>query len=139
MALQPLPVVGLPHKTPPFIRICRLKSGNVCYLLVQNLLSTSLPSKNLKMKVYRTIILHVVLYGCETWSITLRKERRLRVFEHRVLRRIFEPKREQVTGKWRKLHNDQLNDLYCSPSIVRVIKLYCGYSDERSNSCRDGV
>ena len=64
----------------------------------------------------------VVLYGCETWSLTLREERRLRVFENRVLRRIFEPKRDEVTGEWRKLQNAELSDLYCSPNIVRVIK-----------------
>ena len=64
-----------------------------------------------------------VLYGCETWSQTLREERRLRVFENRVLMRIFGPRRDEVTGKGRKLHNKELNDLYCSPSIFRVIKL----------------
>ena len=66
--------------------------------------------------------MHVVLYGCETWSLTLREERRLRVFESRVLRKIFRPKRDEVTGEWRKLHNEELNDLYSSPNIVRVIK-----------------
>ena len=100
----------------------RLKSGNACYHSVQNLLSSSLLSKNLKIKIYRTIILPVVLYGCETWSLTLREERRLRVFENRVLRRIFEPKRDEVTGEWRKLHNEDLNNLYSSPNILRVIK-----------------
>ena len=64
----------------------------------------------------------VVLYGCETWSLTLREERRLRVFENRVLRRVFGPKRDEVTGERRKLHNDELSDLYCSPNIVRVLK-----------------
>ena len=68
------------------------------------------------------IILPVVLYGCETWSLSLREERRLRVFENRVLRRIFGPKRDEVTGEWRKLHNEELNNLYSSPNIVRVIK-----------------
>jgi hypothetical protein len=64
----------------------------------------------------------VVLYGCETWSLTLREEHRLRVFENRVLRRIFRPKRDEVTGEWRKLHKEQLRDLYSSPSIIRTIK-----------------
>jgi len=67
---------------------------------VQNLSSSSLLSKNLKIKIYRTIILPVVLYGCETWSLTLREERRMRVFENRFLRRIFGPKRDEVTGEW---------------------------------------
>jgi len=89
----------------------RLKLGNACYYSVQNLLSSSLISKNLKIKIYRTIILPVVLYGCETWSLTLREERRLRVFENRVLR-VFGPKRDEVTGEWRKLHNEELSDLY---------------------------
>jgi len=79
-------------------------------------------SKNLKIKIYRIIILPVILYGCETCSLTLREERRLRVLENRVLRRIFGPKRYEVTGKWRKLHNEELNDFYSSPNIVRVIK-----------------
>ena len=74
-------------------------------------------AKNLKIKIYSTIIFPVVLYECETCSLTLREECRLRVFETRVLRRIFEPKRDDVTGEWRKLHNEELNDLYCSPSI----------------------
>ena len=71
---------------------------------------------------YRTIILPVVLYGCETWSLTLREERRLRVFDSRVLRRIFGPKRDGVTGEWRRLHNEELNDMYCSPTIFRLTK-----------------
>jgi len=62
--------------------------------------------KKLKIKIYRTLILPVVLYGCETWSLTLREERRLRVFENRVLRRVFGPKRDEITGEWRKLHNE---------------------------------
>jgi len=85
-------------------------------------LSSSLLSKNLKIKIYRTVILPVVLYGCETWSLTLREERKLRLLENRVLRRIFGPKRDEVTGEWRKLHNEELNDLYSSPNIMRVIK-----------------
>jgi len=101
----------------------RLKLGNACYYLVQNLLSSSLLSKNLKLKVYRIIILPIVLYGCETWSLTLREERRLRVFEKRMLRRVFGPKRDEVTGRWRKLHNEELSDLYSLPNIVWVVKL----------------
>jgi hypothetical protein len=77
-------------------------------------------SKNLKIEIYSTIIVPF-LYGCETWSLTLREERRLRVFENRVLR-IFGPKRDEVTGEWRKLHNEELNNLYSLLSIVRVIK-----------------
>jgi hypothetical protein len=79
-------------------------------------------SKNLKIKIYRTIILPVVLYGCETWSLTMRDERRPRVFENRVLWIIFGPKRDEVTGEWRKLHNEEIHDLCSSPHIVRVIK-----------------
>jgi hypothetical protein len=80
-----------------------------------------LVSENKKTKVHRTVILPVVLYGCETWSLILREERRLRVLENRVLRRIFGPKRDEVTGEWRRLHNEELYDLYSSPNI-RVIK-----------------
>jgi hypothetical protein len=80
-------------------------------------------SKNLKIRIYKTIILPVVLYGCETWFLTLREEHRLGVFENRVLRRIFGPERDDVTGEWRKLHNEDLHDLYSSPSIIRVGKL----------------
>jgi len=100
----------------------RLRSGNACYHSVQNLLSSRLLSKNLKIKIYRTIILPVVLDGRETWSLTLREERKLRVSENMVLRRIFGPRRDEVTGEWRRLHKEELNDLYCSPNIVRVIK-----------------
>jgi hypothetical protein len=73
------------------------------------------------MRIYKTIILPVVLYGCETWSLTLREEHRLTVFENKVLR-IFGPKRDEVMGGWRKLHNEELRDLYSSPSIIRIIK-----------------
>jgi len=72
----------------------------------------------MKTKIYRI----VNLYGCETWLLTLREEHRLGMYKNRVLRRIFEPKRDKVTGEWRKLHNEELNDLYCSHSIVRVIE-----------------
>ena len=78
--------------------------------------------KNFSVTLHRTIILPVVLYGCETWQLTLREEHRLRLFENRVLSRIFRPKREDLTGDWRKLHNEEHNDLYSSPNIVRVIK-----------------
>jgi len=77
-------------------------------------------SKNLKIKKYRTIILPMFLYGCETWSLTLREERRLRVFENRVLGRVFRPKRDEGTREWRKMHNEELDDLYSLPNIVRV-------------------
>jgi len=89
---------------------------------VQNLLSSSLLSKNVKSKIYRTIISLVVVYGCGTWSLTLTQERRLRVFENRVLRRVFESKEDEVTGVWRKLYNEEINNLYCSPHIIQVIK-----------------
>ena len=108
------------HKFLPDIK-SRLKSGNACYRSMQNLLSSSLLSKNIKIKIYRNIILSVVLYGCGISSLTVREKCRLRVFENRVLRRIFGPKRSEVTGEWRKLHNEELNDLYSSPNI-RVIK-----------------
>jgi hypothetical protein len=75
-----------------------------------------------KIKIYKTIILPVVLNGCETWSLTLREEHRLRVFENRVLQKIFGPVRDEVTGGWRKRHNEELHGMYSSPSIVRVIK-----------------
>ena len=83
----------------------RLRSGNACYHSVQNLFFSRLLSKNLKIKIYRTIILPIVLYGCETWSLTLREERKLRVFENMVSRRIFGPRRDEVTGEWRRIHN----------------------------------
>jgi hypothetical protein len=72
--------------------------------------------------MYKTIILPVVLYGCETWSVALREEHRLRVFEKRVLRGIFGPKRDEVTGGWRRLHNEELHNLYSLPSVMRMIK-----------------
>jgi hypothetical protein len=100
----------------------RLDSGNACYHSVQKLLSSRLLSKSLKIRINKTIILPVVLYGCETWSLTSRVEHRLRVFENRVLRRIFGPKKDEVTGKWRKQHNEELRELYSSLSIIRIIK-----------------
>jgi hypothetical protein len=89
---------------------------------VSCLLSSSLPSRNLNVKIYKTLILPVVLCGCETWSLTLREEHRLRVFGNRVLRIIFGPKRHEVTGEWGKLHNGELHNLYSSPEIIRQIK-----------------
>jgi hypothetical protein len=100
----------------------KLKSGNACYHSVQKLLSSRLLCKNTKIRVYRTIILPAVLYGCETWSLTMGEEQRLTVFENRVLRRIFSSKRDEATGEWRRLHNEELADLYSSPNITRVIK-----------------
>jgi hypothetical protein len=84
---------------------------------MQNPLSSSLLSKRIKIKLYRTIISPLVVCGYETWSLTMREECRLRVFENRVLRRIFEPKRDEVTREWRKLHNEELNDLYSPPNF----------------------
>jgi hypothetical protein len=91
----------------------RLNSGNACYHSVQNLLSSCL--------IYKTVILPVVMYGCKTWSFILRGKHRLRVFENRVLRKIFGPKKE-ADGSWRKLHNYEFHSPYSSPNIVRVIK-----------------
>jgi hypothetical protein len=96
----------------------RLNSGNACYYLVQNILSSHLISKNLKIKIYKTVILPVVLYGCKTFSLTLREKHRLRVFENRVLKKIFGPEREED----RLCNNDELHSLYSSLNIVRVIK-----------------
>ena len=89
----------------------RLKLGNACHYSVQNLLSYSLLSRSLNFKIYGTIILHVVLFGCEIWSLTLREERRLSVFENRVLRTVFGPKRVEVTREWRKPHIEELRNL----------------------------
>jgi hypothetical protein len=86
---------------------CMLRSSIIC---------------NVKVKIYKTIILPFVLYVCETWSLTLREENRLRVFENRVLRRIFGPKRDEVMGEWRKLHNEELLNLYSFPDIIRQVK-----------------
>ena len=96
--------------------------GNACYHSVQNFWSSSLLSKNIKIKIYRTIILPLVLYGYETWLLTLMEEYRLRGFENWVLRRIFGPQRDEVTGEWRRLYKMELNDLYCSPNVIRVSK-----------------
>jgi hypothetical protein len=118
---------------------CRRNSGSACYHSVQSLLSSRLLSRNVKVKIYKTIILPVVLYGCETWSLVLRDQDILSVFENRVLRRIFGPKMDEVTGEWKKLHTEELHNLKCnapssisfrcifhnlysSPSILRHIK-----------------
>ena len=94
---------------------------------MQNVLSSSLLSKNLKVKIYRAIILPVILYGCETWSVTLREERRLRVFEDSVLRIIFGLRREEVRGERRKLSNEEQNNLYCIYTIS-ILYLYYIYT-----------
>jgi hypothetical protein len=101
---------------------CRLNSGSGCYHSVQSLLSSRLLSGNVKVKMYKIIILSVVLYGCETRSLTLREEHRLRVFENRVLRGIFGLKTDEVTEERRKLHSGELHILYSSPHIIRQIK-----------------
>jgi hypothetical protein len=95
--------------------------GNVCCHSVQNLLSSDLLSKNIRIRIYKTIILPVVSYGCETWSLILKEEHNLRVFESKVLGRIFRVKKNEVVV-WRKLHNEQLHDLYPPPRIIRMIK-----------------
>jgi hypothetical protein len=79
-------------------------------------------AKDLKIRICMTIISLIVLYGCETWPLTLRGDHRINLFRNRVLRRIFEPKRNEVTGRWRKLHNEKLRDLYSSTSIIRNMK-----------------
>jgi hypothetical protein len=101
----------------------RLNSGDACYHSVQNLSSSRLLSKNVKIGLFKCINLPVILCGCEAWSLTLSEEHRLRVFENRVLRRIFGLKRDEVTRVWRKLHNEELHNLYSSPIIIRMIKL----------------
>ena len=98
---------------------CRFQTS--CYYSVQTLLSSRLLSRNLKMKIYKTIILSVVLYGCEAWSLTLYEECRLRVFENRILRRIFRSKRDEKE-KWKRLHSEELQSLYRSPNIFKVNK-----------------
>ncbi|PSN40309.1 hypothetical protein C0J52_18618 [Blattella germanica] len=97
----------------------RLNSGNACYYALQRLLPSQLLTK---LKIYKTVILPVILYGCETWTLTLREEKRFRVFENKVLRKIFGPKRDEETGEWRRLHKTELNYLYGKPDIIRKIK-----------------
>ena len=100
----------------------RINMGNACYYSLEQMLSSRLLSKKLKVNTYKIIILPVVLYGCETWSLTLRQEHRLRVLENKVLRKIFGAKRDDITGEWRKLHNAELHALYSSPDIIRKLK-----------------
>jgi hypothetical protein len=97
---------------------CRLNTVNASCHSVQSLLSSRLLYRNVKVKIYKTIILPVVLYGCETWSLTPREEHRMRIFENRVLRRIFGPKRDELTGERKKLHNEELHNLYSSPNTI---------------------
>jgi hypothetical protein len=100
----------------------RLKSENACYPSVQNPLPSSLLSKNINVKIYRNIILHVVLYGCEIWCLILREEHRLRIFANRLPRKIFGPRRDEVTGRWWRLHNEELYEMYFLPNNIRVTK-----------------
>jgi len=100
----------------------RMKSGNACYPSVQNPLSFSTLTKNIKIKMYRTITLPVVLYGCETWSFTMGEEHGLRMFKNRVRRKIFGSRWEEVIGEWRRLHIEEVNELYPSPNIIQAIK-----------------
>ena len=88
---------------------CRINMGNACYYSLEKILSSHLLSKKLKVKTYETIMLPVVLYDCETWSLTLREEHRLRVFENKVLGKIFGAKKDEITGEWRKLRNAEHN------------------------------
>jgi len=106
----------------------KLKYGNSCYISVWNLLSSSLLSKNTKIKnkKYITVNLPVVLYGCETSSLIRRKEHLLRVCANRVMRKICGPMRNEVTGEWRRLYTGELNDMYSSPDIVCEIGGACG-------------
>jgi hypothetical protein len=84
--------------------------------------ASHLPSKNIKIRIYITVILPVVLYGSETWCLTLREEHRLRVLQNRMLNRIFGLKRDEVTGGWRKMHNEELHNFYSSPNIIKMMK-----------------
>ena len=100
----------------------RINMGNTCYYSLGKILSSRLLSKKLKVKTYKTIILPVVLYGCETWSLILREEQRLRVLENKVLMKIFGAKKDEITGEWRKLYNAELHALYSSPNIISSLK-----------------
>jgi len=100
----------------------RSKSGNACYHSLQNTLSSSFLSTNINTKIYRSLILPLVLYGLQAWSLTLREEHRLRLFDNMVLKTIFRLKRDEVTGEWRRIHKGKVYNLYTSPNIIRVIK-----------------
>jgi len=100
----------------------KLHSGNACYHSLKSTLSYTLLSKSTKIKIFKTIILPVILYVYETWSLTVREEHRLRVFKNRVLWKIFGPKREEVAGGWRRLHSEDLHNLYASQNVIRLIK-----------------
>ena len=99
-----------------------LQSGNACCHSVKNLLTSSMLSKIINIKTLRTVILSFILYWYENWSLTLKEEHLLRVFQNKVLRRIFGPKRDKVAGEWRELYNEKLNEMYFSPNTIRVIK-----------------
>jgi hypothetical protein len=103
-------IANTSHENVSQFKYLGMNSGDACYHSVQNLLSSHLLSKSLKFRIHKTIILPVVLYGCETWSLTLREEHKMRVFKNRVLRRISGPTRDEVMGGWRKLHNKELHD-----------------------------
>ncbi|KAJ4435093.1 hypothetical protein ANN_23668 [Periplaneta americana] len=126
------------NDTPEEIKL-RINMGNACYYTVEKRLLSSLLSKNLKFRIYKRVILTVVLYGCETWTLTLREGQRLRVFENKVLRKIFGAKRDEVTGEWRKLHNGELNALYSSPDIIRNIKSYSQLPLDRGTVYRNMI
>jgi hypothetical protein len=100
----------------------RLNSGKACHHLFKNLLSSSLRSKNIKVKTHKTIILPVVLAGCDTWSLILREKHRLRMFKNSVQRKISGPTKEEVTGDWRQLHNKKMHELYSPLNTFQVIK-----------------
>jgi hypothetical protein len=115
-------MLGWSAHAAPVGYLMTLLAGNACYHSDQTLLPSRLLSKNLKIRISKTIILPVVVYKCETWSLTLREEHRLGVFQNRVPRRIFGPKRDEVTGEWRTLHNEELHGVYSSPSMIRIMK-----------------
>ena len=98
-----------------------MQSRNACHL-VKDQLSSSLLSKIIKLKIQRTVIFSVILYGYENWSVTLKEGHILSVFQNKVLRKIFGPKRDEATGEWRELYNEELNELYSSPNAIQLIK-----------------